>query len=75
MIGYRLFDDDCFCGMVGRRKAFDPISSRDHSQRSSPSQIFETLRAGFKPAQSMSSYFFEGICAVVIATTLQRQFI
>ena len=28
-----------FCGMVDRRKAFSLISSQDHCQRSSPSQI------------------------------------
>ena len=30
---------NCFCGMVGRQKAFSFNSSRDHCQRSSPSQI------------------------------------
>ena len=43
---------NCFCGMVNRRKAFSLISSRDHCQRSSPS---DTLRAGFEPAQNLSS--------------------
>ena len=45
----------CFCGMVDRRKAFGLISSRDHCQRSSPSQISDTPRAGFEPAQNLSS--------------------
>ena len=30
---------NCFCGMVDRQKAFSLIPSRDHCQRSSPSQI------------------------------------
>ena len=37
-----------FCCMVDRRKAFSPISSRDHCQRSSPSQISDTPRARFE---------------------------
>ena len=37
---------NCFCGMVDRRKAFSPISSRSHCQRSSPSRISDTPRAG-----------------------------
>ena len=39
---------NCFCGMVDRRKAFSLISSRDHCQRSSPSWISDTPRAGFE---------------------------
>ena len=50
---------NCFCGMVDRRKAFSPISNRDHCQRSSPSQISHTLRAGFEPAQNLSSGLVE----------------
>ena len=50
---------NCFCGMVNRRKAFSLISSRDHCQRSSPSRISDTPRAGFKPAQNLSSGFVE----------------
>ena len=46
-------DDELFCGMVDRRKAFSLISSRDHCQRSSPS------RAGFEPAQNLSSGLVE----------------
>ena len=34
------------CGMVDRRKAFSLISSKDHCQRSSPSRISDTQRAG-----------------------------
>ena len=48
---------NCFCGMVDRRKAFSLISSRDHCQRSSPSRISDTPRAGFEPAQNLSSGF------------------
>ena len=50
---------NCFCGMVNRRKALSLISSRDHCQRSSPSLISDTLRAGFEPPQSLSSGFLE----------------
>ena len=32
---------------------------RDHCQRSSPSQISHTLRAGFEPAQNLSSGLVE----------------
>ena len=42
----------CFCGMVDRRKAFILITIRDHCQRSSPSRIFDTLRARFEPARN-----------------------
>ena len=52
-------DDELFCGMVDRRKAFSFISSRDHCQRSSPSRISDTPRAGFEPAQNLSSGFAE----------------
>ena len=45
----------CFCGMVGRRKAFSLISSRGHCQRSSPSRITDTPRVEFKTAQNLSS--------------------
>ena len=38
---------NCFCGMVDWRKAISLISSRDHCQRSSPSRISDTPRAGF----------------------------
>ena len=41
---------NCFCGMVERRKAYSFISSRDHCQRSSPSQASDMLQAGFEPA-------------------------
>ena len=60
---------NCFCGMVDRRKAFSLTSSRDHCQRSSPSRISDMPRAGFEPAQNLSSGLVEWNCAVVITTT------
>ena len=63
---------NCFCGVVDRRKAFSFISSRDHCQRSSPSRISDTPRAGFEPAQSLSSGLVEWSCGVVITTTPRR---
>ena len=62
----------CFCGMADRRKAFSLIFSRDHCQRSSPSRISDTLRAGSEPAQNLSSGLVECSCAVVITTTSRR---
>ena len=59
---------NCFRGMVDRRKAFSLISSRDHCQRFSPSQITETPQAGFEPVQNLSSGIIEWRCAVVITT-------
>ena len=50
---------NCFYGMVDRRKAFSLISSRDHCQRYSPSRISDMLRAGFEPAQNLSSGLVE----------------
>ena len=35
-------DDDLFCGMVDQQKVFTLISSWDHCQRSSLSQISDT---------------------------------
>ena len=52
-------DDDGFCGIVDRRKVFSLVSSRDHCQRSSPSRISDTPRAGFEPAQNLSSGLVE----------------
>ena len=59
---------NCFCGMVDQRKTLGFISSRDHCQRFSPSQISDTPQAGFEPAQNLSSHFVEWSCAVVITT-------
>ena len=64
---------NCFCGMIDRRKAISLISSRDHCQRSSPSRISNTPRAGFEPAQNLSSGLVEWSCAVVITITPRRQ--
>ena len=50
---------NCFCGMVDRRNALSLISNRDHCQRFSPSQISNTLRVGFEPAQNLRSGFIE----------------
>ena len=47
---------NCFCGMV----------------TSSASRISDTLRAGFEPAQNLSSGLVEWSCAVVITTTTRR---
>ena len=63
---------NCFCGMVDRRKAFSLISSRDHCQRSSPSQISNTPRVGFEHARNLSSGLVEWSCAVVITSTPRR---
>ena len=60
---------NCFCGMVDWRKAFSLISSQGHCQRSSPSWISDMPRAGFEPAQDLSSGFVEWSCVVVITTT------
>ena len=48
-------DDELF----DQQKAFSIISSRDHCQRSSPSRISYTPRAGFEPAQNLSSGLVE----------------
>ena len=45
------------------------ISSRDHCQRFSPSQISNKPQAGFECAQNLSSGFAECNCAVVITIT------
>ena len=58
-VGSLMMIMNCFCGMVDRRKAFSLISSRDHCQRSSPSRISDTPRAGFEPAQNLSSGLVE----------------
>ena len=50
---------NCFCGMVDGRKAFSVISSQNHCQRSSPSQISDTPREGFEPAPNLSSGLVE----------------
>ena len=59
-----------FCDMLDRRKAFILISSRDHCQRSTPTRISDTPRAGFEPTQNLSSCFVQWSCLVVITTRL-----
>ena len=66
---------NCFCGLVGRRKACSLISSRDHCQRPSPSRISDTPQARFEPVQNLSSGLTEWSCAVVITTSPRRQFV
>ena len=51
---------NCYCGVVDWWKALSLISSREYCQRSSPSRISNTQRAGFEPA---SSGFVEWSCA------------
>ena len=46
------------------------ISSRDHSQRSSPSLISDSPVAGFEPAQNLSSGFVEWSYGAVITPRL-----
>ena len=70
----RMMMMNCFCGMVDRRKAFSLISNRDHCQRSSSSRISDTPRAGFEPAQNLSSGFVEWSCAVEITTKLRHHY-
>ena len=53
------FNNFILCGMVDRQKAFSLISSQDHCQRSSPSRISDTPRAGFEPGQNLSSGLVE----------------
>ena len=50
---------NCFCGMVDRQEVSGLISSWDHCQRSSPSQISDMLRAGFEPAWNLNSGLVE----------------
>ena len=52
-------DDDGFCSMAERQKAYSLIFSRDHCQRSSPSRISDTSQAGFQPALNLSLDFVE----------------
>ena len=59
---------NCFYGMVAWQIAFSFISSRNQCQRSSRSQISDTPRVGFEPAERLSSDFLGRICAVVITT-------
>ena len=58
-----------FSWMVYRRKALSLISSQNHGQRFSPSQISDTPRIGLEPKQNLSSDFFERSCLLEIITT------
>ena len=71
-IGHDDDDDECFCGMVDRRKAFCFISSQDHCQRSSPLRISDTSQARFECPENLSSGLVEWSCAVVVSTTPGR---
>ena len=51
--------DESFLWYIDRRKAFSLIFRWDHCQRSSPSRISDTPRAGFEPAQNLSSSLVE----------------
>ena len=57
---------------IDQRKAFNVISGRDHCQRSSPSPISDTPRAGSEPAWNLSSGLVEWRWAVVITTRRRR---
>ena len=61
---------NCFCEIVDRRKTFSIISSRNHCQIFSASQISDTPQAWFEPAWNPSSSFFEWSCVVVITSAL-----
>ena len=52
-------DDELLLCITDQRKTFSLIFSRDHCQRSSPSRITVTQRAGFESAQNLSSGFVE----------------
>ena len=56
--------------MVDHRKASNSISSQDYRQRFSPSQISDTVRAGFETVKNLSSGFSELSCAEVITTSV-----
>ena len=43
-----------FCGMVDQRMACGIVSSRDHCQRFSPSQLSNMVQATFKPLGNLS---------------------
>ena len=62
--------DELFLWFGDRRKAFSLISNWDHCQRSSPLSISDTPRAGFDPAQNLSSGLLDWSCAVVILLLL-----
>ena len=59
---------NCFCGKVNRRKVLSFISSRGHYQRFSPSQVSDTRRTGYEPAQSLTSGVAESIFTTLVTT-------
>ena len=65
-------DELFFAKWLTDKRRLRLIFSRDHCQTFSPSQISETRRAGFEPAQNLSSDFVEGSCAVAITATSRR---
>ena len=65
---------NCFCGMFNRQKMFSFISSQNHCQRSLPSRISDTLRAGLEPAENMMSGFVELNSAVVITAAPRHHY-
>ena len=67
-------DDELFLWYGWPTKGDKPYSSRGHYQRSLPSRISDTLRAGFEPAQNLSSGLVEWSCTVVITTAPQMDF-
>ena len=59
--------------MVHRQNVLSLTSSRDYCQRFSPLKISDTPRAGFQPAQNLSSDFVKESSAVAITTTPERR--
>ena len=52
-------DDEMFLWYGWPTKVFSLISSWNHCQRYSPSQISDMLQAGFEPAQNLTSGLVE----------------
>ena len=75
MCNMHLIMMNCFCGMVGRRKALSLISIWDHCPRFSPLQISDTSQTGFEPPQNLSSDFIEWSSTIVITFTPRRHYI
>ena len=61
---------DAADGINIRFNQLRPIFPTETVVRFSPSQISDTPRVGFEPAQNLNSGFVELSCAVVITTTL-----
>ena len=75
MYNMHLIIMNCFCGMVGRRKALSLISSWDHCPWFSPLQISDTPQTGFEPPQNLSSDFIEWSSTIMITFTPRRHYI